>query len=446
MKKTVPAFTIIACGLIMGIIIYGWKKTKLMENSHTINGYSIAYCENDKTVFQNHGHGIDETSVFELASNGKVVSAYIALKLVDEGKLNLEDKIAPFLDSSLLTDDQRLYDITLKQLLCHTAGFSPSFELGIDKKLYSDPGERFCYSGVGYIYLQNVIENISGMTIEQAADCYVFEPLGMNNSSFEHRKTVTPYMKLSSVAVYIFTVFLMVLLVLLLTAFVAGKITGFRFFSFRSSLSVCFMTAGIVNTLFLLAVVSKVVAAFLACFTVMELFLLLARKAAKVFYAGIPILMMSVFALGFAIPVSIPVTNDIVAKAPNCAYTLKSTSEDMAVFCQELMKQYYNCDGALKNMFSAAVDIDTANSWGAGIAIESESRGETYWHSGINPGFQSLFVLYPLQNKYVIILTNSDNGLQFSKEAARDFLEIEGHWDIKSPADRGAEIRQDCSS
>ena len=103
----------------------------------------------------------------------------------------------------------------------------------------------------------------------------------------------------------------------------------------------------------------------------------------------------------------------------------------MAVFCQELMKEYYRDDGAVKDIFSSAVNIDTVNSWGLGIAIEYESKGETYWHSGINPGFQSLFVLYPLQDKYVLVLTNSDNGLSFAKEIARTFLEIDGYWDIK---------------
>ncbi|MDE7247709.1 MAG: hypothetical protein K2N43_07455, partial [Lachnospiraceae bacterium] len=82
-------------------------------------------------------------------------------------------------------------------------------------------------------------------------------------------------------------------------------------------------------------------------------------------------------------------------------------------------------------MFSDAVTIDTVNRWGLGIAIESENEGETYWHSGINPGFQSLFVLYPLQDQYVIILTNSDNGLIFAKETASAFLEVDGKWDIK---------------
>lgn len=432
MNKIVLAFMIIVFGTLVGISVHGAQATEMIANRYDINGYSIAYYENNKIVFQNYGDGISEKSVFELASNGKVISAYIALKLVDEGKLKLEDKIASFLDSSLLTDDERIYDITLKQLLCHTAGFSPSFELGIDKKIYSDPGEKFCYSGVGYIYLQNVIENVSGMTIERAAQYYVFEPLGMKNSTFEHIKTVTPYMKLSSVVIYIFAVFIIVFIVLLLLSFVIGKITKFRFFTYRSSLPVCFVIAGIVNALFLTFVlVSKVVVIFLICFAVMGVCLLLTRRKAKVFYASIPIMIILIMILGFTIQVSIPVTNDIVAKTPNCAYTLKSTSEDMAIFCRELMKQYDSGNGGVKDMFSDAVNIDPVNSWGFGIAIEYESKGETYWHSGINPGFQSLFVLYPLQNKYVLVLTNSDNGLSFAKKIANAFLEIDGCWNIK---------------
>lgn len=426
MKKIGLVLIVIICGLLMGSVVYGSQETEQMA-------YSIACYENNKIVFENYGDGINEQSVFELASNGKVISAYIALKLVDEGTLKLEDKIAPFLDDSLITDDERIYDITLKQLLCHTAGFSTSFELGVDKKIYSNPGDKFCYSGVGYIYLQNVIENVSGMTIEQAANCYVFEPLGMKNSTFEHAKTVTPYMRVSSVVTYTFTGFIIVFIVLLVIAFVAGKMMKFRFFSFRGILPVCFLIAGIVNTLFLLYIMSKVVVIFGLYFALMGLFLFLARKNTKVFYASIPFVIILIFSFGFAVPVSVPVTNDIVAKTPNCAYTFKSTSEDMAVFCQELMEQYHNRDGAVKDMFSVAVNIDTVHSWGAGIAIESENQGATYWHSGINPGFQSLFVLYPLQDKYVIILTNSDNGLQFSKEVAKDFLEIDGCWNIPRP-------------
>ena len=124
MKKILLAFIIIVWGALMGISVHGAQAAEIMAKSYDINGYSIAYYENNKIEFQNYGDGISEKSVFELASNGKVISAYIALKLVDEGKLKLEDKIASFLDSSLLTDDERIYDITLKQLLCHTT-FTP---------------------------------------------------------------------------------------------------------------------------------------------------------------------------------------------------------------------------------------------------------------------------------------------------------------------------------
>ena len=432
MKKIVSILIVAVAVMLITITAYGAEPNRTLAQDYGINDYSIAYFDNNKITYENYGYGIDENSVFELASNGKVVSAYIALELVDEGKISLEDRIAPFLDSDLLTDDKRLTEITLKQLLCHTAGFSPSFELGVDKKIYSNPGEQFCYSGVGYIYLQNVIENVSGMTIEQAAKHYVFEPLGMNNSTFEYAKTVTPYINLSSVALYTFTVFIITFIVLFSIAFVIGRITKFKFYSLKIGLFVCFVMASIINTLFLLFVfVSKVVVIFVIYFVLAGLFLLFTKKHNKLFYSCIPVLTIVVFALGFTIQSSMPVTNDLIPKEANSAYTLKSTSKDMSIFCKELMQQYNSDNGTIKDMFSVAVNIDDVNSWGLGIAIESESDGETYWHSGINPGFQSLFVLYPLQDKYVVILTNSDNGLTFSKDIAKSFLGINGYWDIK---------------
>lgn len=324
-------------------------------------------------------------------------------------------------------------DITVRQLLCHTAGFSPSFELGVDKKIYSDPGTEFCYSGVGYIYLQNVIENASGMTMEQAARHYVFDPLGMKNSTFENAKTVTPYMNLSSVVIYALAVFVIIFIVLLLIASVIGKITKFRLYSFRNGMLACIAAASIINVLFLLFIfVSKVVVAFLIYLALIGLVLLFTRKKPKIFYSSMPILTALILILSFITPASIPVTNDLIAKESNCAYTLKSTSEDMAIFCGDLMRQYNSGDEVMKEMFVRAIRIDDVNSWGLGIAIEeSESDGKTYWHSGINPRFQSLIVLYPQQDKYMVVLTNSDSGLTFSKDIIRTNLGIDGDWDIK---------------
>jgi hypothetical protein len=82
-------------------------------------------------------------------------------------------------------------------------------------------------------------------------------------------------------------------------------------------------------------------------------------------------------------------------------------------------------------MFQPGIQIDDQNSWGLGIAIEDTEQGLTYWHSGINPGFQSLVVLYPASDSYIVVLTNSDKGLEFAKNASRTLLEVNGVWDIK---------------
>jgi CubicO group peptidase (beta-lactamase class C family) len=397
-----------------------------------INDYSIAYFENGQVNYENYGKGIDENSVFELGSNGKTVTAYIALKLVKEGKIGLDDKVVPFLDSDLITKDERIKDITLRQLLCHTAGFSPSFELGVDKKIYSNPGEEFRYSGVGYIYLQNVIENVSGMSLENAAKHYVFEPLGMNNSSFEYKKTVTPFIRLSSAILYSFAGFILAFIVLFAIMSVIGAISKFKLFDLKKAFFISFVIAGLLNTAFMLFVlVSKVTFIFWIYFVLTGILLILVRKKSGLYFSAMPVLTILILIIGFTVPISIPSTNDIIPRKANSAYTLRSTSKDMSLFCNELMKQFNDDRDEYEEMFLPAINIDEKNDWGLGIAIESENIGETYWHSGINPGFQSLYVLYPTDNKYVVIVTNSDNGLDFSKEIARAYLNVDGIWDIK---------------
>lgn len=394
--------------------------------------YSAVCSKNNSEDFSFSGNGVDENTVFELGSCGKTVAAYTALALVDEGKLDLNQKIKPCLDAKLITEDARLDEITVKQLLCHTAGFSPSYELGVDKKIYSDPGKEFCYSGVGYIYLQNVIEHASGMTFEEAASHYVFEPLGMKSSTFENTKTITPYMNAGNAVLYALVVFVLSFVVLLVISSIIGKIVKRKNFKFRSAYLFSFIAAGIINVIALCLIMSKVLVLFIICFALMGIALFITKNKAKMFIACVPLIVAVIFILGFTLKLCIPVTNELISKGPNCAFSLKSTAKDMSLFCNELMKKQKHSDGIFAEMFTPAVRIDDRNSWGLGIAIENSNQsGTTYWHSGINPGAQSLFVLYPEQDKYIIVLTNSDNGLDFSKAKAREFLDVDGDWDIQ---------------
>ncbi|MBP5471206.1 MAG: beta-lactamase family protein [Lachnospiraceae bacterium] len=395
--------------------------------------YTIVRYENGEVTYENSGS--DENSVYELGSNGKTVAAYTALAMVDEGILELDESIALYLDPELITDDARINDITLRELLCHTAGFSPSYELGVDKNIYNDPGTGFCYSGVGYIYLQSVIVNAGGMSMDSAAQKYVFTPLGMKNSTFESMKTVTPYMNLGNAVLYALIVFAASFLILSILALIFGAVTKFRLYKFKTAFTVCFVLAGIVNSIILLFVLpnlSKTYFVFLICFAIMALILYVTRKKSKAFYIVAPVFLIAVILLGSLIPVTVPVTNDLRSYPANVAYTFRSTGEDMALFCNDLMKKYAEDTGAFGEMFDENIVIDDENSWGLGIAIENtEGSGTTYWHSGINPGFQSLYVLYPEEDKYIVVITNSDRGLDFAKETARDYLGINGVWDIK---------------
>ena len=431
MKKNSLVFQLAVILLSATFTAYATDNNDL-AHKYGIKDYSIVYSTNGQITYENFGKGIDENSMFELGSNGKTVTAYIALKLIQEGKIGLEDSIAEYLDSNLITGDERIKAITLKQLLCHTGGFSPSYELGVDKKIYSNPGEEFRYSGVGYIYLQNVIENISGMSLENAARHYVFEPLGMTNSTFEYKKTVTPYIRFSSAVLYSFAGFILAFIVLFIILSIIGALSKFKLFKMKTAFFIAFVAAALLNTVFMLFVlVSKVAFIFWIYFVVVGMIMIFFRKKKGLYFSCMPVVTILVLILGFTVPICIPATNDIVPRKANSAYTLRSTAKDMSLFCNELMTQYNNGDDALKGMFLSAVTIDDKNSWGLGIAIESESKGKTYWHSGINPGFQSLYVLYPADNKYVISITNSDNGLDFSKELARNFLNVDGVWDIK---------------
>jgi CubicO group peptidase (beta-lactamase class C family) len=128
---------------------------------------------------------VTDASVFEAASLSKPVIAYAVLTLVDAGSIDLDTPISKYLPGRYdVGDDARLDLITPRHVLSHQSGF-PNWRAGSDAlKIHFTPGERFSYSGEGFVYLAAAVERITGQTLEALMRRRVFDPLGMTSSSY----------------------------------------------------------------------------------------------------------------------------------------------------------------------------------------------------------------------------------------------------------------------
>lgn len=125
---------------------------------------------------------VNEETIFSAASLSKPVFAYAVLRLVERGELDLDRPLAELLEYPRVTHDERGRSITPRMVLSHGTGL-PNWG-GERLELQFDPGEGFNYSGEGFVFLQRVVEHVTGLSLEQLAQREVFEPLGMTRSSY----------------------------------------------------------------------------------------------------------------------------------------------------------------------------------------------------------------------------------------------------------------------
>lgn len=145
---------------------------------------------------------------FANASVTKTLTALGILRLVDQGRLSLEDSVRKFL---VLEDIPLDPEVTIAHLLTHTSGIGDYFDeqdpdgfeklwqqvpvqyvnrldkmlpLFIDEVAVARPGERFSYCGAGYILLGLVIEAVTGQDYYHYMRQAVFEPLFLFDTDF----------------------------------------------------------------------------------------------------------------------------------------------------------------------------------------------------------------------------------------------------------------------
>ncbi|WP_333819979.1 serine hydrolase [Ohtaekwangia sp.] len=158
-----------------------------------IPGMSVALILHGKIVWT-HAYGVmnattrqpvTNTTIFEAASLTKVIVAYSVLKLVDEGKLDLDVPLNKYFGNNYdVVNDNRIDQITTRRVLTHTSGF-PNWraEGASSLPINFTPGEKFSYSGEGFVYLSKVVEKITGEAFPDFIQRTVLDPLAMTNSS-----------------------------------------------------------------------------------------------------------------------------------------------------------------------------------------------------------------------------------------------------------------------
>ncbi|HUE69951.1 MAG TPA: serine hydrolase domain-containing protein [Pirellulaceae bacterium] len=196
-----------------------WMKEIMAE--HKIPGGSLAVVKDGKLVYA-RGFGyadreaktpVQPESLFRIASVSKPITAVAIMKLAEQGKLKLDDKVLDYIDAEpfLAEDrkiDERWQQVTLAHCLTHTGGwdrgvsYDPMFQaLRMSREmkvplpieplhiiryqrgmpLDFDPGSRYAYSNFGYSLLGRVIEKVSGKSYEQYVKDEVFAPLGISS-------------------------------------------------------------------------------------------------------------------------------------------------------------------------------------------------------------------------------------------------------------------------
>lgn len=195
---------------------------------HHLPGVSVAITDHGRLVHAS-GYGyadlaqrtpVTPTSLFRIASISKPITAVGIAKLIEQGKLKLDDKVFdvlpfdPYLPSGKKVDE-RQRDITIRHLLEHRGGwdrdlsFDAMFKAVEFAKLLGKeppagpaevikvmsgapldfiPGERYAYSNYGYCLLGRVIEKVTGQPYGEYMTEAILEPMGIDDMKLGHTR------------------------------------------------------------------------------------------------------------------------------------------------------------------------------------------------------------------------------------------------------------------
>jgi CubicO group peptidase (beta-lactamase class C family) len=185
-------------------------------NAMNIPGVSIAVVD-DYRIAWAKGYGIrvaGETdpvtieTMFQSGSTTKVLMGITILKLVEEGKLDLDTDVNTYLTSWKMPEHPSGKKVTVRMLMTHQsginrpgngfdteAGSNPTLVqfLKGEKPVLNDgvkfdtmPGSNHSYSNLGYLVLQQLVQDIEGKSYARILEETIFSPLKLKSSFIEY--------------------------------------------------------------------------------------------------------------------------------------------------------------------------------------------------------------------------------------------------------------------
>ena len=127
------------------------------------------------------------TTVFEAASLGKPLFAYLVVKLAEEGVIELDESIAPFFRQPDFVNEPAIEAITPRIVLSHRTGLGNWRSPREPEKLRFAPGSAFSYSGEAYVRLQRAVEKATGRSVNDLITDRLLNPWKMAQSSYVWR-------------------------------------------------------------------------------------------------------------------------------------------------------------------------------------------------------------------------------------------------------------------
>jgi CubicO group peptidase (beta-lactamase class C family) len=189
-----------------GAPVQSWLSDNLSRliEKHSVPAASVAVLVDGQVVTEAAGvlnlkTGIEATtdSVFQIGSVTKLWTSTLAMQLVQEGKLDLDQPVRDYLPEFKLADGRAAAVVTTRQLLTHTSGFSgdaftatsrgdDAVELFVSEVLPTlaqelQPGTGFSYNNSGFVVLGRLLEVLRGKPFHELVKEYIGTPLGLQH-------------------------------------------------------------------------------------------------------------------------------------------------------------------------------------------------------------------------------------------------------------------------